>query len=177
MKPLSDYHKTDRNRFTRMCIGEALIGLMKQQNIEEISISDIAARAGISRMTYYNYYHSKHEVLSDYLQEIVKEYIMETQTNKDIGLFHDYSHILHCLHFFEQYAAFILTLVHADLYSVIIDAVNDYMTAEVFPSFPGSAYELYYYSGALLNVFIRWIDSGKQETADEIAGIIASLSL
>lgn len=176
MKSLSEYHKTDRNRFTRMCIGEALTGLMKQQALEEISISDIALRAGISRMTYYNYYHSKREVLSDYLQEIVKEYILETRTKKEIGSFHEYAHILHCLNFFDQYAAFILTLVHADLFSLIMDAVNDYMTAEVFPAFPGSAYELYYYSGALLNVFIRWIDSGKQETAEEIASIIASLS-
>lgn len=174
MKYLSEHHKTDRNRFTRMCIGEALADLLKQSSLDEIKVSDIADRAGISRMTYYNYYHSKKEILADYLWEIVKEYIAETNEKKDIGTFHDYAHILHCLNFFDQYTPFILTLVKSGLYSIIIDAINDYMLNEVYPKYHGSVYELYYYSGAILNTFIRWIDNGKKETAEEIAGIIDS---
>lgn len=175
MNQLSESKKTDRNRFTRMCIGEAFIDLLRQKDYQEIHVSDIVLRAGTSRMTYYNYYHTKQEVLSDYLQEIVKEYIHETTVKKDIGTFHDYAHILHCLHFFDQYSDFILILVRANLYSIIIDAINDYMIKQVFPDYPGSIYELYYYSGALLNIYVCWICSEKKESAEEIAGIIASL--
>lgn len=169
-----EHPRTNRNRFTRMCIGEALLSLLKQKDFSEVRVSDIVSRAGISRMTYYNYYHSKNDVLSDYLQEIIHDYIRETTTKKDIGTFHEYTHILHCLLFFDQYSDFFLTLVHANLYSIIINAINDYMVTQIFPSYQGSIYELYYYSGALLNTFIRWIDSGKQESAETIAKIIAS---
>lgn len=174
MNQLSQQNRSDRSRFSRMCIGEALVDLMHRSTFEAIRVQDIATRAGLSRMTYYNYYHSKREVLSDYLQEIVKQYIHETQIKKDIGTFRDYAHILHCLHFFEPYADFILTLVHADLYSIIIEAVNRYMIEHIAPVYPGSVYELYYYSGALLNTYICWISNEKKESAEEIAGIITS---
>lgn len=174
MNQLPEHPKTDRNRFTRMCIGEALVSLLRQKAFDEIRISDLVQRAGISRMTYYNYYHSKTEVLSDYLQEIIQSYIDETITKKDIGEFHDYTHILHSLRFFDQYSDFLLTLVHADLYSIIINAINDYMMTQIYPTYPGSIYELYYYSGALLNTYICWLDHKQKETVEEIAETIAS---
>ena len=123
-------NKTERNRFTRMCIGEAFISLMQQKEYKSIKISDIVERAGISRMTYYNYYHSKTDILEDYLQELVSDYIRsanEEEHKNKIGGFQDYEHILHALNFFDQYANFFLTLIHAGLYSVIIDAVDLFM--------------------------------------------------
>lgn len=179
MSNLSDSNRTKRNRFTRMCIGEALINLMEQHDYDSIKISDIVAKAGISRMTYYNYYHSKTDILEDYLQEIVAEYLHSSNTPevKDkIGGFQDYEHVLHALNFFDQYAAFFLTLVHAGLYSIIIDAVNRFMEEQVLPVYPRSVYRLYYYSGALLNTFLKWEENGKQESIEEIAEIVASFT-
>ena len=42
---------TNRTRFTRMCIGEAVFSLMDKKPYEEIRVSDIVKRAGVSRMT------------------------------------------------------------------------------------------------------------------------------
>lgn len=175
----ADSNKTKRNRFTRMCIGEALISLMHQKDYDSIKISDIVEKAGISRMTYYNYYHSKAEILEDYLQEVVAKYLRsaaDEEAKNNIGGFQDYEHVLHALIFFDQYADFFLTLVRAGLYSVIINAVNQFMLEEVLPKYPRSVYRLYYYSGALLNTFIKWEEGGKVESVEEIAEIIASFT-
>ncbi len=172
-----DSNKTKRNRFTRMCIGEALISLMEQKEYESIKISDIVERAGISRMTYYNYYHSKTDILQDYLQELVGDYIRSANEEKNknkIGGFQDYDHILHALNFFDQYANFFLTLVRAGLYSVIIDAIDLFMEEQILPVYPRSVYRLYCYSGALLHTFIKWEEHGKAEPVEEIAEIIVS---
>lgn len=179
MSNLSDSNKTKRNRFTRMCIGEALINLMQQRDYDSIKISDIVAKAGISRMTYYNYYHAKTDVLEDYLQEIVAEYLRSSNdenVKEKIGGFQDYEHVLHALNFFDQYANFFLTLLNAGLYSIIINAVNQFMEEQVMPFYPRSVYRLYYYSGALLNTFLKWEENGKKESAEEIAEIIASFT-
>ena len=173
----SDSNKTERNCFTRMCIGEALINLMQQKEYKSIKISDIVERAGISRMTYYNYYHSKTDILEDYLQELVGDYIRSAnaEENKNkIGGFQDYEHILHALNFFDQYADFFLTLVRADLYSVIIDAIDLFMEEQILPVYPRSVYRLYCYAGALLHTFIKWEEHGKKESVEEIANIIVS---
>lgn len=180
---MNEIKKTSRNRFTRMCIGEAVISLIQEKDFNEIKISDIVAKAGVSRMTYYHYYDSKTEILRDYLQEIVAIYSRKVgiissadsqKQTKDTGTFQSYTHILLSLLFFDQYASFFLTLTNAGLYSIIIDAINDFMTTEILPTYDGSAYELYYYSGALLNTFIRWESNGKKESAEEIARIISS---
>jgi len=179
MSNLSDSNKTKRNRFTRMCIGEALINLMQQRDYDSIKISDIVAKAGISRMTYYNYYHTKTDVLEDYLQEIVAEYLRSSNdenVKEKIGGFQDFEHVLHALNFFDQYANFFLTLLNAGLYSIIINAVNQFMEEQVMPFYPRSVYRLYYYSGALLNTFLKWEENGKKESAEEIAEIIASFT-
>ena len=174
MELLSQTRKTDRNRFTRMCIGESLIDLLQEHSFEEIKITDITKKAGVSRMTYYKYYESKQETLADYLEEIVGEYVTHTSRKEDIGQFHDYEHILYSLEFFHQYRHFMLSLVHANLYSIIIHAINTYMEEYVLPDFDGSIYELYYYSGALLNVFLTWEEKDSEKPAEEIAQIIHS---
>ena len=172
-------NKTKRNRFTRMCIGEALLTLLEQNDYDSIKISDIVAKAGISRMTYYNYYRSKMDILDDYLQEVVSMYMRsaeEAEEQHSIGVFQDYDHILHALKFFDQYSAFFLTLAHSGLYSVIINAVNRYMEEQVLPKYNGSVYALYFYAGALINTFMKWEENGKVEPVEEIAQTIASLT-
>ena len=54
----------------------------------------------------------------------------------------------------------------------MIQAINDYMIRFVDPVYPRSLYELYYYGGALLNVFLKWEEDGKTESIDAIVEVI-----
>ena len=75
---MTENQKTDRNRFTRMNIGEAVAALLKEKEFDKIKISEITKKAGVSRMTYYNYYETKEQALKDYLYELIKEYMQAT---------------------------------------------------------------------------------------------------
>lgn len=164
-----------RTRFTRMCIGEALFVLLDQKEYGQIRISDIVKRAGVSRMTFYHYYDTKEEAVQDYFHEIVKEYVWEVERSKGkLGHFHDRSSIMYALSFFDQYADFILKIVHAGLYSIVIDAMNTYLIEKIKPIYHIPDYELFFYGGALLNVFIQWEEGGKKETAAQIAQTISA---
>ena len=170
---ITTQNKTRRSRFTRMCIGEAVIELMKTAEYENIKISDIARRSGISRMTFYHYYDSKLAALTDYLDEIILLYLKESRKNPDVGRFQEYSHILFSLNFFDQYADYFLVMAQAGLYSVLINGINEFMTSRFTSGFKSSLYGLYYYAGALLNTFLKWEEGGKQEPAERIAEIIS----
>ena len=116
---------TNRTRFTRMCIGEAVFSLMDKKSYEEIRVSDIVKRAGVSRMTFYHYYEQKEDALADYFHEIVNGYVWErSEILKKGGKFHDPGSIEHALKYFDQYAAFILKLVDAHLYHIILEAMK-----------------------------------------------------
>jgi AcrR family transcriptional regulator len=56
--------KTDiRIRFTQKVLQESLISLVKEKSILDISIKEICERAGLSRSTFYLYYHDQYELL------------------------------------------------------------------------------------------------------------------
>lgn len=168
-----NYNK--RTRFTRMCIGEAVFALMDVKEYEKIKVSDIVKRAGVSRMTFYHYYETKEDALADFLHEIVAGYVRDRVAEKEkVGRFQEMSSIVHALKYFDQYSVFILKLVHAGLYHIVIDAMNEYMMKRVQPRYKIPAYELYFYGGALLNVFIQWEKGGKKESVEEIARTIAA---
>lgn len=172
MKHILGKNFTKRNRFTRQCIGESMIALMKDKAYENITISDIVKKAGVSRMTFYHYFQSKTDALNNYLHEIIECYLEECSRSVGIANFDDVVHIKHAFLFFDQYADFFLTLAQANLHSLMISAINDYMLRFVDPIYPRSAYELYFYGGALLNVFLKWEEDGKLESVDEIVNVI-----
>lgn len=163
---------TARNQYIRLCIGKTLIQLMEVKQLEEITITELVKKANVSRMTFYKYYKTKQEVLDDYMYEIVNDYMEDAKNKTDIGGFHDFKHICHCFEFFQQFSHFIKTLLKANMYSVIINALNNYMDTYVLPVSKRSRYELYYYAGALCNTYIKWVESGMKETPEEISGIV-----
>ena len=94
-KIVGEKKKTQRNRFTRMCMGDALVNIMQQKAYDKISVSDIVKKAGVSRMTYYNYYETKDELVKDYIEEITSLYLEEEKNNlKEKNNIMDYVHIL-----------------------------------------------------------------------------------
>ena len=47
-------NKDSKNTFTRMCIGEAIIKLLKDTDFDKIRITSVAKCAGVSRITFTN---------------------------------------------------------------------------------------------------------------------------
>ena len=161
MRKLINKKFTKRNRFTRQCIGEAILTLTHQKGFEAITISDIVKKAGVSRMTFYHYFH-----------EVINGYRDECPGNLTLTMLRTEDRIRHALCYFDRYAFLFITLEEAHLYYLMIDAINEYAELYVAPSYSGSVYDLYYYAGALLNVFIHWEKNGKEESVDEIVQIL-----
>ncbi|MDN4478901.1 TetR/AcrR family transcriptional regulator [Demequina sp. SYSU T00039] len=58
---------------TRRSLQEALFALARERGVDEISVSDIAARAGVNRSTFYQHYSDKETLLADALDLIADE--------------------------------------------------------------------------------------------------------
>jgi AcrR family transcriptional regulator len=157
-----------------MCIGESIIELMQTTELSKLKVSSVVRKAGVSRMTFYHYYDSIIDALNDYMHEIILEYLDACKRLPDLGYFLEYPHLLFALKFFDQYAAFFQTLADNGLHSILINAINQFMVKQLGSSTRYSIYELYYYAGGLLNIFLEWERNGKQETAEDLAHIIVS---
>ena len=60
------------NKLTKESIQEALLVLLSKKAIEEVRITEIVKKAGISRTAFYNNYTSKEEVLNDIITTFLK---------------------------------------------------------------------------------------------------------
>lgn len=164
--------RTKKNKDTRFYIAEALIQLMEKHPFESIKISSIVKRAGVSRMTYYMYYESKIDVLYDYIREIAMNYHDTVSKLNPKPQFNSYTNILYCLRHFRECSRLVLILEKQNLYYIFQNALNRYMEKYVDPTYTGTEYELYYYAGALSNIYLKWIQGGLKESEEEIAELI-----
>ena len=57
----------------RKYLTEALLQLMEKKNYDDISVGEIAERAGVHRATFYRHFSSKEDILRSCLSEILKE--------------------------------------------------------------------------------------------------------
>ena len=173
VKHILEKRKSKRSRITRQNIGEAILSLMRVKPFEEITVSDIAKKAHVSRMTFYHHFESKTDALNNYIYEIIECYLEECNRTLGIENFSDAVHIRHAFLFLDQYADFFLELAQANLHSLMLNAINVYMQKYIAPLYPRSIFELYFYAGAILNVFLKWEESGKKKSVEEIVQVMS----
>ena len=66
-KPIADNAK--------LYIVEALCALMKNTSFQDISITAVTKKAGVSRMSFYRNFESKEDVISYYIDYMMKAYL------------------------------------------------------------------------------------------------------
>lgn len=161
---MSDVKKTIRNRITRMKIGEAIVKLLDHTSLSDIKVATISKLTGISRMTFYHYYDTKEEALKDYLTELTNLYQQELIANNLTDKFRTAEHLAFTLTFFAKYDKLMLKLEKIGCYRYIVDCVDDFIKREYGDHFKDNEYDLYFYSGGILNVYMAWIHTGKKES-------------
>ncbi len=167
--------KNHSNQLARECIVTALIQLARQKEFSAITISELTARAGVSRMTYYRNYHSKEEVFRTYMDEIVEIYCEDVYHSKIPENYGEYQNILHCFRYFEKYADFISCLIHVGMGYLLLEALSSHLLTTYCGSSDNSVclhYSLLAYAGALFNVYIAWLESGSKESVEFLTDIL-----
>ena len=122
---------TKRNRFTRMCIGEAFISLLQEKEYDKIQVGDIAQKAGVSRMTYYKYYEDKDDVIVDFIYEVMNKYYYEWGRKKETVGYEEENiqeKINFSIAFFKKFDILVKTLARHNMNNHILDIINQYIT-------------------------------------------------
>src|SRR6266567_7075694 len=77
LSPLVNPSNDLRVRRTRKSLQDALIGLMKEKSFQDIQITELTARAQVSRPTFYLHFRSKEELLLSHVDIIFDEFHAE----------------------------------------------------------------------------------------------------
>ncbi|WP_050615554.1 TetR/AcrR family transcriptional regulator [Bacillus testis] len=159
------------NVFAKDCIAIALFKLMKEKKYEDITITDIANTAGVSRVTYYRNFNSKEEVIMHYLDELGYRF---KQENKHLDPMKDtYACVLACFRYWHKHRDFLLGLHEAKLAYVWLEHLNT--SISLFTTTPKKKYEGCFFLGAMHNILFEWIKGGANESPEEMAAIVSDL--
>lgn len=156
-------------------ISTALLLLMEQHDYQSITITDIAKKAGVSRMTYYRAYSSKEDILIQYFNEIADDFFKELESRPDVTL---YQLAVLFFTFFQENRNLIPTLNKANLLELAfrnfikdlrIRYTNILKTQKLTPA---TDYAICFNVGGLAAVLIYWSENGYRETPEQMAQII-----
>lgn len=168
-----------QNKLAKESITIALMILMEKKDFNEISITDITKKAGVSRMAYYRNYDSKEDIINKYLDDLFQGYSKDILKYNEPDMFRDL-----CLYFayFRKHEKLIVNLIHSNLTNLILDRFDNYLYV-CFKSFISNntyqqeieKYIIKYTSGGLFKVLIEWVKSDLKESDEKMAEIVCSI--
>lgn len=167
-EPLMDKRR-EANRRVKESITAALLQLLNQKSISEISISEIVSSAGVARASFYRNYASKENVITTLIADILDRFREEIQP--DGNDFYTYENVHRSFAYFSRYAAQVLDLHRFGYGSILLQMLNHFHeeVAGTMHYRSIEKYRLYIYIGSLYNTAMIWLQNGQRETIDEIA--------
>lgn len=170
-------YNDSQNRITKESIFTALVILMKQKNFQEISITDITKKAGVSRMAFYRNYDIKEDIITYYIDELLQEYTKEIlskekiDNNEDVRLYFSY---------FRKHEELISNLINSNLINIILKkcielfhVISQDIACNKSFSTEKQKFWIDYVAGGLYNILIEWAKGGMKQSDEYMADIVS----
>ena len=147
---------------------KALLSLLEKKMLNEITISELCSRAGLSRLSFYRNYDSMEDIIREHLSGITDSFLVSSSANFRSTPREEFITLL----FKHMYSL-------KDLVSVLIKNDLSYLLKEEFDdAFMRSVdiyndpYRCYVASGVYYNLFYYWFINGCKEKPCEVSKML-----
>lgn len=159
---------------------DALLALMNEKEYRKITISEITAKAGVVRSTFYAHFTTKEDVLSYHIFEIFKNKYTAYQMADG---FKDSEFIKLYFEIWGEHVEFLKQLKENNLLMVLNQLDNHFeFICQSFLASSNSGlsktaikYANAFYADAMASVLRRWIITGMEETIEELTEVLIEL--
>ena len=169
--------QSPQNVLAREFILEALLLLVERKKLQEISITELTVKAGVSRMTFYRNYKSKEDIIIQYLDEVFLIYLSEMQKIEDLSV---YYFALNFFKYFKAQEKLIIALLKSDKTNILFDCFSKYLDS-VFINIKDKTeiqfnqYNISFIAGGLYKTLIQWLSNGAIENENDMAEKISQI--
>lgn len=180
---------------SREMLAIALLKLMDNRMLKDISISELAETAYVSRRTFYRHFKTVDDVLNYHLEKIADDfatYFWNSHTDSSVR-----SIVTIYFAFWEQHKDFLYLLKKNNLLFILLESVMPAMRKNIRNSGEKTAidrfvtqkttsilsfekqsehmeYIFYFMSGGAFNLLSRWLESGAVLSTNEMGEIAAA---
>ena len=160
----------EKNSYVKKQITIALLGLLKEKSISDISISELTQRAQIGRVSFYRNYQTKEDILKEESDRLIKEWGHLYETNPESSpetLFPS------LFDFYREHKEFYTILYQAGMASVMLETILDaiQITGEMANL---EAYVKSFWAYGIYGWMIEWIKRGMPESGSELLFLFKS---
>jgi AcrR family transcriptional regulator len=175
-----------RVRRTRKWLQDALIGLMKEKSFQDIQITELTARAQVSRPAFYLHFSSKEELLLSHVDVIFDEFHAEVSREIARGNIDRKRFSIMLFQYWERYAETLRMVIQAENPDILLERLKEYvgvMMKEVAaktrrPAIDPRLQELIvgYVAGGAYMLLTQWISNKMPFSAEQMGLLFYDLT-
>lgn len=177
---MAQQYAESQKQLTKESITESLFLLLKKKDYISITITDIARKAGVSRMAFYRNYHDKNQVIEEYFDHIYEEFFKETES---MPVLTTETVSLKLVSYFDKHSDLFLESIEKGyneiLFRSFAKALGDFYNHTVtWDNYAGKRAHYWntFMAAGLYYVFMDWIQHNKEETVEEIVQLVTEMN-
>ena len=165
---------TDKENLTKDYIFQAFKQLLTKTNYNNISVCDICEKAGVSRMSFYRNFKSKEELTYKGIEKIFDSLKESIHNQAKPSTYSITKEIFEC---FKKYKDLLFSLEGTKISKELTDLVFHELTHKFQSDYMSKSakYVPIFYFGAIAVTALHWLNTGCDETPEEMARMAASL--
>lgn len=173
--------KDSRKEKTKNALLNAMMTCLETESFDQITASQLAKMAGISRSGFYTHFRDKYDMIDYYQQDLLKnlELVFEKYENDKRQAFLEIATFL-------QGEKFLSTLIMAngthDIQSYFVNKIKIVIDNDLIGKFGkkdvsplAKEYGSVYFAYAFFGILRHWIAKGKQESPEEMTNFIMTI--
>lgn len=159
----------DKNSYVKRQITNALLELLKERELSDITIGEITDKAEVSRNSFYRNYSDKEDIIRKYLYQFLSEWDAEwKQKNSDSNaeLFG------HLFKYLKQYGDMMMLIQKQGLFHLFKESyLSLWGPSETVNNV--TAYTLAFVANGILGWIEEWLKRGMCESAESMSSLLS----
>ena len=158
-----------KNTYVKMQITTALLELLKEKPLSDITVSELTNKAEIGRVSFYRNYQNKEDILKEESDRLIKEWGRLYEANLESApetLFPS------LFDFYRDHRDFYTTLYNAGMSSIMMETIIG--TIQIKPEMQNlEAYMKSFWAYGIYGWMLEWIKRGMQESGKELSTLFS----
>ena len=158
-----------KNTYVKKQITAALLEILKEKPLSDISVSELTNKAKIGRVSFYRNYQNKEDILKEESDRLIKEWGRLYEANPESApetLFPS------LFDFYRDHRDFYTTLYNAGMSSIMMETIIG--TIQIKPEMQNlEAYMKSFWAYGIYGWMLEWIKRGMQESGKELSTLFS----
>ena len=151
----------------------AMLEIMQEKPFASVTVSELASRAGVSRMTFYRNYDSMADVFRFHFDDMMEQFTASGRSISRLGTFRDKAALAEMFRFFQEESTFLKALFKAGFADMLLSVLDSYSESRWGDI--STPYEISAFTGALFNLCVAWSENDFDITPEQMGEFLSEL--